>query len=83
MSAGDDAFREEVRAWLGEHLAGEWAPLKGLGSSGNGQEAYDERLAWNRHLAEHGWTCLGWPEELGGRGLSLSQQVIFHEEYAR
>ena len=83
LSAGDDAFREEVRAWLGEHLAGEWAPLKGLGSSGNGQEAYDERLAWNRHLAEHGWTCLGWPEELGGRGLSLSQQVIFHEEYAR
>jgi alkylation response protein AidB-like acyl-CoA dehydrogenase len=79
----DDAFREQVRAWLGEHLAGEWAPLKGLGSSGNGQEAYDERLAWNRHLAEHGWTCLGWPEELGGRGLSLSQQVIFHEEYAR
>ena len=34
-------------------------------------------------LAEHGWTCLGWPEEYGGRGLSLVQQVIFHEEYAR
>ena len=31
----------------------------------------------------HGWTCLGWPEEHGGRGLPLFQQVIFHEEYAR
>jgi alkylation response protein AidB-like acyl-CoA dehydrogenase len=40
-------------------------------------------LAWNRHLAEHGWTCVGWPQEHGGRGLSLMQQVIFHEEYAR
>ena len=28
-------------------------------------------------------TCVGWPEEHGGRGLSLFQQVIFHEEYAR
>jgi alkylation response protein AidB-like acyl-CoA dehydrogenase len=79
----DAAFREEIRGWLSEHLVGEWASLKGLGSSGNGEEAYEERLAWNRYLAEHGWTCLGWPEEYGGRGLSLSQQVIFHEEYAR
>ena len=32
---------------------------------------------------QHGWTCIGWPEEYGGRGLPLFQQVIFHEEYAR
>ncbi|MCB1013335.1 MAG: acyl-CoA dehydrogenase family protein, partial [Microthrixaceae bacterium] len=42
-----------------------------------------ERIAWDRHLAKHGWTCIGWPVEYGGRGLSLAQQVIFHEEYAR
>jgi alkylation response protein AidB-like acyl-CoA dehydrogenase len=83
VSVDDEAFRGEVRGWLAENLVGEWADLKGLGSTGNGEEAYDERLAWNRHLAEHGWTCLGWPKEYGGRGLSLSQQVIFHEEYAR
>ncbi|MGH3308783.1 MAG: acyl-CoA dehydrogenase family protein, partial [Nocardioides sp.] len=79
----DGAFRAEVRAWLEEHLAGEFAGLRGLGGSGREQEAYDERLAWNRHLAEHGWTCVGWPTEYGGRGLGLMQQVIFHEEYAR
>ncbi|MCW2796022.1 acyl-CoA dehydrogenase family protein [Nocardioides sp.] len=79
----DQAFRAEVRAWLEEHLSGEFAPLKGLGGSGREHEALDERLAWNRHLAEHGWTCVGWPTEHGGRGLSLLQQVIFHEEYAR
>ena len=83
VSAADEAFREQVRAWLAEHLVGEWASLKGLGGSGHGEHAYDERLAWNRHLAEYGWTCLGWPEKYGGHGLSLSQQVIFHEEYAR
>jgi alkylation response protein AidB-like acyl-CoA dehydrogenase len=81
--ADDATFRQEVRSWLADNLVGEWADLKGLGSSGNGEEAYEERRAWNRHLAEHGWTCLGWPKEYGGRALSLSQQVIFHEEYAR
>jgi alkylation response protein AidB-like acyl-CoA dehydrogenase len=83
VSADDDAFREQVRTWLAEHLAGEWAHLRGVGGSGAGEHMREERLAWNRHLAEHGWTCLGWPEEYGGRGLSLTQQAIFHEEYAR
>jgi alkylation response protein AidB-like acyl-CoA dehydrogenase len=82
-SAEDDAFRAEIRGWLEEHLAGEFADLKGLGGPGKDHEAVEERLAWNRHLAEHGWTGVGWPTEHGGRGLSLWQQVIFHEEYAR
>ncbi len=43
----------------------------------------EERKAWERKLAEGGWTCVGWAPEHGGRGLSISQQVIFHEEYAR
>jgi len=79
----DATFRAEVRDWLETNLAGEWGALRGLGSPGREDEAHPERLAWNRHLAQSGWTCLGWPVEYGGRGLSLSQQVIFHEEYAR
>jgi alkylation response protein AidB-like acyl-CoA dehydrogenase len=82
-SAEDEAFRAEIRGWLEDNLAGEWAELKGLGGPGKDHEAIEERLAWNRHLAEHGWTGIGWPTEHGGRGLSLWQQVIFHEEYAR
>ena len=82
-SAADDAFRAEIRSWLEEHLAGEFSALKGLGGPGKDHEAIEERLAWNRHLAEHRWTGVGWPSEHGGRGLSLWQQVIFHEEYAR
>jgi len=77
------AFRAEIREWLEEQLAGEWGALRGLGGPGREDQAHDERLAWNRHLAAHGWTCVGWPVEYGGRGLSLAQQVIFHEEYAR
>ena len=76
-------FRAEVRAWLAENLTGDFAAIRGQGGPGSEHEAFEERRAWDRHLAAHGWTCIGWPQEYGGRGLSLTDQVIFHEEYAR
>ena len=82
-SPEDRAFRAEVRGWLEDNLVGDFAPLRGRGGPGREHEAYDERVAWDRHLAKNGWTCIGWPTEYGGRGLPLGQQVIFHEEYAR
>ncbi|MGO4445295.1 acyl-CoA dehydrogenase IpdE1 [Mycobacterium sp. 2YAF39] len=75
-------FRAEVRDWLAENLTGEFAAIKGLGGPGNDNVAFEERLAWNRHLAAAGYTCLGWPEEHGGRGLSVAHRVAFYEEYA-
>ena len=82
-SPQDETFRREVRDWLRTQLSGDFAGVRGRGGSGREHEAYEERLAWDRHMAAHGWTCIGWPKEYGGRGLSLSQQVVFHEEYAR
>lgn len=82
-SVEDDEFRQEIRAWLESNLVGKFAQLRGLGGSGREHEAFEERLEWNRHLAAHGWSCVSWPKEHGGRGLSLLQQVIFHEEYAK
>lgn len=79
----DEQVRAEIREWLAENLVGEFAELKGLGGPGSEHEAFEERLAWNRHLAAAGWSCLGWPVEHGGRGASISQRVIFYEEYAR
>jgi alkylation response protein AidB-like acyl-CoA dehydrogenase len=82
-SDADEAFRDEARSWLEENLEGDFAGLRGKGGPGREHELFEERVAWDRHLAASGWTCLGWPEEHGGRGLPLFQQVIFHEEYAR
>ena len=79
----DEQFRAEVRDWLDANLAGEFASLRGAGGPGREHQRYEERLAWNRHLAAAGWTALSWPAEWGGRGATLAQQVIFHEEYAR
>ncbi len=79
----DAAFRAGVRDWLDTNLSGEFAHLRGRGGPGREHESHEERIAWNRHLAAAGWTCLGWPAEHGGRGATMAQQVIFHEEYAR
>ena len=79
---GVEEFRAEVRDWLAENLVGEFAALKGLGGPGREHEAFEERRTWNQHLAKAGLTCLGWPVEHGGRGLSVAHRVAFYEEYA-
>ncbi|MCH9827745.1 MAG: acyl-CoA dehydrogenase [Gammaproteobacteria bacterium] len=79
----DEAFRAEVAAWMHQHLCGDFEALRFRGGPGD-EEAFPElRKAWERELAAGGWTCVGWPQSTGGRGLSIEQQVIFHEEYAR
>jgi len=57
--------------------------VRGRGGPGDEHELFDERAAWERALGEAGWIGVGWPREYGGRGLALTQQVIFYEEYAR
>jgi len=79
----DERFRAEVAAWMGDNLAGEFACVKGRGGPGDEHSMFDERRAWEKRLAEGGWTCVAWPKQYGGRDLSLMQQVIFFEEYAR
>jgi alkylation response protein AidB-like acyl-CoA dehydrogenase len=78
--ADDEAFRREIRDWLAAELTGE---LRGAGGPGRENEAFPQRLAFARRLAAAGWSTLAWPVGHGGRGASLAQQVIFHEEYAR
>ncbi|GAA2643786.1 acyl-CoA dehydrogenase family protein [Dactylosporangium fulvum] len=75
-------FRDEVRQWLAEHLTGEFAPLAGSGGPGREHEHLELRARWERVLGEAGWIGLGWPAPYG-RGASIAEQVVFHEEYAR
>ena len=79
----DEAFRKEVQTWMTDHVVGEFAALAGRGGSGDETYGFDVRLEWEKVLAAGGWTCLGWPEEFGGRGASVAQQVIFNEEYVK
>lgn len=83
FSEEDEAFRREIAGWLAEHLGGEFAHLRGRGGPGDEHSLVDERKAWERTLGAAGWIGIALPKSVGGRELSLTQQVIFYEEYAR
>ena len=83
FSAADEQFRQQVAAWLQQHLRGEFEALRFRGGPGDEDFAPEQRKAWEQVVASGGWIGAGWSTEHGGRGLSINQQVIFYEEYAR
>ncbi len=75
----DEAFRGQVRAWLEVAVAQHGAPPPP--GDWPARRAYD--TAWQRKLHDAGYAGLHWPEAFGGRGLPVSQQLVYLEEYAR
>ena len=79
------AFRDEARAWLTEHLAA-WRDAHGGEdniASGDTRAGFAQHLDWERDLYAGRWAAVSWPEQLGGRGASLWEWLIFEEEYYR
>jgi len=75
LSPQEEAFRDELREWLGANHPGE---------EPEGDEAgFEFRKAWQRKLADAGWAGISWPKEYGGRGATLIEQAIFNEETVR
>ncbi len=83
FSKEDEEFRDEIASWLSQHLQGDFASVRGRGGPGDEHALFEERHAWEKKLGADGWIGVGWPKDVGGRDLSLNQQVIFYEEYAR
>ena len=76
MTTSLSDFRRAARSWLEANVPTEPAPEDGPASR-------DYVLAWQRAQARGGWAGLAWPKEVGGRGLSVLEQIIWFEEYAR
>jgi alkylation response protein AidB-like acyl-CoA dehydrogenase len=75
LSPTEQAFRDEVRAWLEANRPGQ---------EPEGDEAgFQFRRDWQRRMHESGWAGLSWPKEYGGRGATLVEQAIFNEEIVR
>jgi alkylation response protein AidB-like acyl-CoA dehydrogenase len=76
MTNAIDTFRHEARAWLEAHVPREPSPEEGPASR-------EYVLAWQRKQAQGGWAGIAWPKESGGRGLTVLEQIVWFEEYAR
>jgi alkylation response protein AidB-like acyl-CoA dehydrogenase len=75
LSPQEQAFRDELRAWLEENHPGD--------EPSGDEAAFEFRRKWQRSLADSGWAGLSWPKEYGGRGATLIEQAIFNEETSR
>ncbi|MER5934774.1 acyl-CoA dehydrogenase family protein [Streptomyces sp. NPDC002054] len=86
FDAADDDFRSAARHWLAGHLLGPYAEAAGLGGPGSEHEGVAARREWERELGRGGWIGLGWdapPGAYGQQRATLTQQVVWAEEYAR
>ncbi len=81
LTTDERAFRDRLRAWLGEHWAADWARERTRYASLDAQFTF--LRAWQRRLYDAGFVGLSWPREYGGGGATIMQQAIFYEEMAR
>jgi alkylation response protein AidB-like acyl-CoA dehydrogenase len=80
FTPAEEHFRSEAAAWLESQLHGPFKDLRGVSSLSG---MLERRMQWERTLGAARFSCIGWPEQFGGRNATLAEQVIFAEEYAR
>ena len=74
----EEDFRDEIRGFLSAELPADWDPLAQPGRTPDERHAFTREMAGK--LAGKGWLTLAWPEEYGGQGRSIMEQVIYREE---
>jgi alkylation response protein AidB-like acyl-CoA dehydrogenase len=75
-----ETFRVEIREWLVENLPPGWFEPD-FTMTKDEHAAFNQ--TWTKTLFHGGWICAGWPVDYGGKGLSLLQQVVLNEEFAK
>ena len=73
-------FRAEARAFLSQHLK---PKTPGALRSGGREDFLARAKAWQKIKAEGGFAQITWPKEMGGRGGTVMQQVIWGQEEAK
>jgi alkylation response protein AidB-like acyl-CoA dehydrogenase len=72
----EQAFREEVRAFIAGNLPRDIRDRMRLGHPARKQDT----VAWQRILNARGWAAYSWPKAHGGPGWTAVQRMIFLEE---
>jgi alkylation response protein AidB-like acyl-CoA dehydrogenase len=76
-SDSEESFRREARAWLEANVPRDPWP------SGDTANGFALHRQWERRLFEAGWSVVSWPKKYGGRDASLTEWLLFEEEYYR
>lgn len=78
-SESEDDFRAGLRAWLSDVVA--TLPPKPDADDWPARRVYD--TGWQKRLFEAGYAGIDWPVDVGGRGASPVEQLIYIEELER
>jgi alkylation response protein AidB-like acyl-CoA dehydrogenase len=73
-----EQFRKELRAWLTANLTEE--VVAAGRRRGRDPDTFETLRAWDATLADAGWGAVSWPQEYGGRGATVLEQLVYAEE---
>jgi len=79
-TAEEAEFRAEAHAFLSQHLK---PKTPGALRSGGREDFLARAKAWQKTKAEGSFAQITWPKEMGGRGGTVMQQVIWGQEEAK
>ena len=77
----EEAFRQELRAWLAANPAEGYNPA--TFDTIDPDERYAIKFKWQKKLYEANLVGIHWPKEYGGRGATIIEQTIYQQELAR
>ncbi|HEX4170132.1 MAG TPA: acyl-CoA dehydrogenase family protein [Bryobacteraceae bacterium] len=75
--------QSEYRAYVRSWIAGALPRFLEQFPDPTARSETDLNLAWDKALYEGGLSCVNWPVEFGGQGLSLIERFILAEELGR
>ncbi|MBE3001208.1 acyl-CoA dehydrogenase family protein [Nocardiopsis sp. HNM0947] len=75
LTADQQRFRAEMRAWMHEHVPP--TPLPSLET----EEGFALHRGWEKTLGAARLSAVSWPQEFGGLGATPLEWLIFEEEY--
>jgi alkylation response protein AidB-like acyl-CoA dehydrogenase len=79
LNTQETKFRDQLRAWLQSNVPEDWETHRLRDSM---EDRFQFLRAWQKRVYEAGWAGVAWPQEYGGRGATLMEQVIFTQEMA-
>ncbi|MGH9096092.1 MAG: acyl-CoA dehydrogenase family protein, partial [Acidimicrobiales bacterium] len=79
LAPEDEAFRDELRGWLDEHLERFLIETDDEDQRAAGVPSQERRKAWQRLMNEGGWAAVHWSTEWGGRETTAVQRLIYSE----
>jgi alkylation response protein AidB-like acyl-CoA dehydrogenase len=77
-----ETFRKDVRRWLERNLPDDLRG-RGFAASRAGREEVGRLRAWQKTMYEAGYVGMDWPTQFGGRGATLTEQIILYQEMSR